>query len=103
MLNGKRILLVDDSLTIRKFLRNVLLRASAEEVEEASNSREALALIESGKQYDLVLLDLMLPDIDGMQVWPGIPPGQLPVLFTKYHRMPGQLTRNVKGAGLGLW
>jgi signal transduction histidine kinase len=32
----------------------------------------------------------------------GIPKEQLPMLFTKYHRVPGQATRGIKGTGLGL-
>jgi signal transduction histidine kinase len=32
----------------------------------------------------------------------GIPPRQLPALFTKYHRVPGEATRGIHGAGLGL-
>lgn len=68
MLKGKRILIVDDSPTIRKFLRNLLGRNAAEDIGEAGSGREALGLFESGRQFDLVLLDLMLPDIDGMEV-----------------------------------
>jgi signal transduction histidine kinase len=32
----------------------------------------------------------------------GIPRDQLPALFTKYHRVPGQATRGIRGTGLGL-
>ena len=32
----------------------------------------------------------------------GISPGHLPALFTKYHRVPGEETRRIKGTGLGL-
>jgi len=32
----------------------------------------------------------------------GIPPEQLPALFTKYHRVPGEATRGIRGTGLGL-
>jgi signal transduction histidine kinase len=32
----------------------------------------------------------------------GIPPEQLPALFTKYHRVPGETTRGIHGTGLGL-
>lgn len=32
----------------------------------------------------------------------GIPPSQLPALFTKYHRLPGNATRGINGSGLGL-
>ena len=32
----------------------------------------------------------------------GIPADQLPLLFTKYHRVPGQASKGVVGTGLGL-
>ena len=32
----------------------------------------------------------------------GIPQDHLPVLFTKYHRVPGQATKGIVGTGLGL-
>lgn len=32
----------------------------------------------------------------------GIPAGELPALFTKYHRVPGEATRGIRGTGLGL-
>ena len=32
----------------------------------------------------------------------GIPPAQLPALFTKYHRVPGEATVGIYGTGLGL-
>ncbi len=32
----------------------------------------------------------------------GIPAEQLPALFTKYHRVPGEATRGIHGSGLGL-
>jgi len=32
----------------------------------------------------------------------GILPAQLPALFTKYHRVPGEATVGISGTGLGL-
>jgi signal transduction histidine kinase len=67
MFENKRILTVDDSATIRIFLRN-LLQARGAVVEEASSGEEAIALWRSGKEYDLVILDLLLPDSDGISL-----------------------------------
>jgi signal transduction histidine kinase len=66
MFNEQRILTVDDSPTIRVFLHNLLVGQGAQ-VEEASTAIDALALCET-RRYDLILLDLMLPDMDGIQV-----------------------------------
>ncbi len=61
-----RILIVEDEAPIRRFLRASL--ASQEfEVIEASTGREALALA-GASAPDLVLLDLGLPDLDGLEV-----------------------------------
>jgi len=67
MLAAKRVLLVDDSSTIRMFLRAVLTQAGAN-VQEATSGQEALGLLQSTPTYDLILLDLILPDIDGIEV-----------------------------------
>ena len=37
-----------------------------------------------------------------MDTGQGLAVEQLPLLFTKYHRVPGEATRGVTGSGLGL-
>lgn len=64
--NGVHILVVEDD----KFLRNILsvrLIREGFSVEEAVDGREALKKIEEF-QPKLVLLDLVMPDIDGFEV-----------------------------------
>src|SRR5262245_63354119 len=61
-----RILVVDDEPQIRRFLRTTL-SAHGYRVIEASCGREALTLTAT-EQPELVLLDLGLPDIDGLEV-----------------------------------
>lgn len=68
MLKGKHILVVDDSPTIRKFLRNLLTRNGADQMSEASSGEETMEHLQTDQPYDLVLLDLMLPDMDGIQL-----------------------------------
>lgn len=65
-LAGKRILLVDDEVYNRKLLVNMLQFTGAT-FEEAEHGGEAIKLI-SIKPYDLVLLDLRMPVMDGFQV-----------------------------------
>ncbi len=60
------ILVVDDDPKIRRLMR-VELRASDYQVTEAANGEEALDLV-AREEPSLVLLDLMLPGIDGMEV-----------------------------------
>jgi DNA-binding NtrC family response regulator len=61
-----RILVIDDEPDIRESL-DTLLSAENYRVELAANATEGLKRIESSA-YDLVLLDLMMPDKSGMQV-----------------------------------
>lgn len=60
------ILVVDDDPKIRRLMR-VELRASDYQVTEAANGEEALDLV-ARDEPSLVLLDLMLPGIDGLEV-----------------------------------
>lgn len=63
---GRRILVVDDEPTIRRYL-NAILKAHNFTVSEARNGQEALQAV---IQYrpELIILDLGLPDIDGVEV-----------------------------------
>ena len=64
---GARILIVDDEEKLRRILRDVLSR-SGHRVEEAATGHEAIARIER-QDYDIIALDLRLPDIHGSAVW----------------------------------
>ena len=61
-----RILVVDDSKTVRSAIRDRLELGNLE-VTEASSGEQALAII-GDKQPDLVLLDIVMPGMDGITV-----------------------------------
>ncbi len=63
---ARKILIVDDEPLIAKGLR-ISLEQDGYLTETASDGEEALNLIR-GNEYDLILLDIMLPKVDGMQV-----------------------------------
>jgi len=63
----KRILIVDDEPSLIKGLRFNLEQQDGYTVDEALDGQQALDMFEPDK-YDLVLLDLMLPKVDGMEV-----------------------------------
>jgi two-component system, OmpR family, KDP operon response regulator KdpE len=63
-LQQNRVLIVDDEASLRKTLRTSLA-ASGFAVEEARNGEEALATIQ-GHPFDLVLLDVNMPGIGGI-------------------------------------
>ena len=60
-----KILLVDDSRTIRNIQKNVLAQLGYTDVAEAGNGVEALARISEGRP-DLVLIDWNMPTMDGI-------------------------------------
>ena len=62
----RRILVVDDEPQIRRIMRAVLV-AKRSEVTEAECGEDALKLIHSEK-YDLILLDINMPGITGIEV-----------------------------------
>lgn len=61
-----RVLLVEDERKLARILR-LGLEEDGYEVEEASDGEEALFLLRN-RSYDLVILDLMLPKVDGLDV-----------------------------------
>jgi DNA-binding response OmpR family regulator len=60
------VLVIDDSSSFRQYVGDVLLSQNYE-VHSAENGREGLALIKS-EQPDVVLLDIEMPVMDGMEV-----------------------------------
>jgi CheY-like chemotaxis protein len=63
----KKILLVDDSATSRLMYRTLISRKTPYEVICATDGTEALRVIER-ETPDLVLMDVMMPSIDGLEV-----------------------------------
>jgi two-component system, OmpR family, KDP operon response regulator KdpE len=66
MTQAARILLVDDEVSIQRAL-GPLLRARGYDVEVAVSGEEALAILRT-QPPDLIVLDLGLPDINGVEI-----------------------------------
>jgi CheY-like chemotaxis protein len=58
-------LLVDDSPTVRKAIRYQLMVYGCRDFSEAENATQALEMLRQ-ERYNLVTLDLMMPDVGGM-------------------------------------
>ena len=66
-LQGMRVLVVDDSRTLRKFLIRELNQAGITRIDEATNGLEAVELLKL-QSFDLMLLDMEMPELDGLDV-----------------------------------
>ncbi len=62
----RRILVVDDAEGIRSYVAS-LLELKGYQVDTAEDGRRALALLENGAAPDAVLLDVMMPGLDGLE------------------------------------
>jgi len=65
-LRGRRVLVVDDDVR-NIFALNSLLERHAMQVRSASNGEDAIRLIESEPDLSLVLMDIMMPEMDGYE------------------------------------
>jgi CheY-like chemotaxis protein len=81
--NPIRVLLVDDDVIYRKFLRHTLDVLGTTRVQEATDGREASRqLLASKVDMDLVVCDIFMPDMDGMEF----------LEFLVHHQYWGKLT-----------
>ncbi len=61
----ERILVVDDEDTIREIVCSMLAAANYK-TRQASSGRKALAILDAGEEFELMLSDLMMADMDGI-------------------------------------
>jgi CheY-like chemotaxis protein len=100
-----KILLIDDNELVLETVSG-MLSSGGHTIVTASNARDGLARLEAGESVDLVLADLNLPDIDGLEVvhrvrlhWPllrvGLITGSLDQLPRQHDRLDLLLTKPV--------
>jgi CheY-like chemotaxis protein len=65
-----KFLVVEDHAFQREMLEDVLRNLGAESVYCASNGAEAIRLLKQGIAVDIVITDLMMPDVDGIELLP---------------------------------
>src|SRR5271156_2043514 len=65
MSEKERILVVDDEPSIRKYL-GTLLEVDGYQVETVISGQEAIAKIEGGDRPDFIILDVLMPDMNGL-------------------------------------
>lgn len=76
---SKKILIVEDDVHISKIIKMNLNIVSYETM-EVYDGEAALELVQRGK-FDLILLDVMIPKLDGFELMKRIRPYNIPVIF----------------------
>jgi len=61
-----KLLIVEDHALVREALVHVLCTLQGLSTEEAASGMQALEILEAGADFDLILLDLALPGMDGI-------------------------------------
>lgn len=86
MSDKEKILIADDSAMNRAILTEML--GDGYEILEAENGRQAVAILQSATDIDLLLLDIMMPEMDGFEVL---------AMMNKYHLTAATLCDAVRG------
>jgi len=87
-----RVLVVDDNSAVRT-ITSVMIRTLGHDVIEAADGQDALDLLERDRQFDLLIVDLAMPNMHGdefaakaRELVPGVP-----TLFVTGYAEPGRL------------
>ncbi|HID52653.1 MAG TPA: response regulator transcription factor [Anaerolineae bacterium] len=91
-----RVVITDDHGVVRAGLRGLLTDAGLDVVGEASNGREAVEMVKE-LQPDVLLLDIRMPDMDGLQALAAIKAAhpQVSVIMLTTYANPEYLARAV--------
>ncbi len=94
ILAGARVLLVEDQVVNREMTREILERAYLNVV-AVENGKEAVKRVLNGiDRYDLVLMDLQMPEMDGYEatriIRREVTSGELPVIALTAHAIVGE-------------
>jgi two-component system vancomycin resistance associated response regulator VraR len=101
----KRVLIADDSSSVRDFLRTFL--RDREDIEICGEAVDGLETLEKAQRLkpDLVLLDLVMPEINGAEV-ASILKNKMPniriILFTMYSERVGKFLSSAIGVDVVL-
>jgi two-component system, chemotaxis family, chemotaxis protein CheY len=74
-----KILIAEDSVFMRQMVKDILNRAGYQDVIEAENGQQAIDLVGKEKP-DLLLLDIIMPEVDGIGVLEKIDTKLTPVI-----------------------
>lgn len=96
-LSNKRLLLVEDNRLNVEIAKGYLAETKAE-IDVAENGKEALQKLASVRQYDLVLMDIQMPVMDGLKATLKIRNDlkqKLPIIAMSAHAMTGDKEKSI--------
>jgi len=99
MMKAPKILVVDDEPAIRETLAE-MLNAEGRDVVTAGTGEEALSILED-ESFDLMLLDLIMPGLDGLQVMQKahrLAPNMVIIMLTAHGTLPSAIQAMRHGA-----
>jgi CheY-like chemotaxis protein len=99
----RRVLVVEDELVIRNFLKEAMRKLYGCTVDEAADGREALARV-SKHDYDLILSDIRMPEMTGPEFYLRLkecrPAQANRLVFVSGHVGQGQLAEDIARWGV---
>jgi HAMP domain-containing protein/signal transduction histidine kinase/DNA-binding response OmpR family regulator len=102
-LAGKRVLIVDDDMR-NIFALSIILEEHNMQIETAGNGRDAINLLQDEPNVDIVLMDIMMPEMDGFETMreirkvPGLK--NLPIIAVTAKAMKGDREKCIEA---GAW
>jgi CheY-like chemotaxis protein len=103
ILEGKRALIVDDDMR-NIFALATVLDEQGMEIVSANNGRDAIRKVETGAEIDVVLMDIMMPEMDGITTIKEIRKlpqgGDLPIIAVTAKAMKGDREKCIEA---GAW
>ena len=105
ILEGKRALIVDDDMR-NIFALATLLDEQGMVIVSANNGRDAIKKVESDAEIDVVLMDIMMPEMDGITTIKEIRKlpkgGDLPIIAVTAKAMKGDREKCIEAGRVGL-
>jgi len=63
-----KLLVVDDSSTMRRIIKNTLARIGHKDVLEAENGKEAWSIMQANSDIDVLITDWNMPEMNGLEL-----------------------------------